>query len=332
RGDGWHAPSFRPDGGALVDSHSSVDMPTRRSWISCPADTRSFEIDAVELNLPGGLQPSQVLTIPAKDGYPLPAVIHPPLGDVPASGAPLLVEIYGGPQSASASNRWRETTRLYREWLNRRGVGVLVVDNRSSAARGSGDSWPIAGQFGAIELDDTLAAVNWLQNHRDWVDADRIAINGWSFGGYMVTYAMTHSDVFAAGIAGGSVTDWREYDAFYTERYMGLPQTNPDGYRAGGVLASANKLSGDLLLIHGEVDDNVHPTGTLRLADRLQRAGIPFDLMIYTSAAHGVRDPNQVWHLRQTIDRFLTRSLDLAEIASDSHSRGGGDSETRKTP
>ena len=120
---------------------------------------------------------------------------------------------------------------------------------------------------------------------------------------------MTHSDAFVAGIAGGSVTDWLEYDAFYTERYMGLPKENRDGYEATAPVHQAEQLQGRVLLIHGESDDNVHPSGTLRMAAALQRAGKDFRLMIYPGAAHGVHEPEQLWHMNQMTDRFLLEEL-----------------------
>jgi dipeptidyl-peptidase-4 len=162
--------------------------------------------------------------------------------------------------------------------------------------------------MGVQELADLLEAVEQVKQI-PWVDGNRLAIRGWSFGGYYTAYALSRSKAFVAGIAGGSVTDWRNYDAFYTERYMDTPQNNSSGYRETSVLEKASELHGRLLLIHGEVDDNVHPGNTLQLVAALQKAGKAFDLMIYPDAAHGVGEPNQVFHLHRLMVDFLVREL-----------------------
>ena len=125
----------------------------------------------------------------------------------------------------------------------------------------------------------------------------------------MTSYALTHSKRFAMGIAGGSVTDWANYDTIYTERFMKTPKNNPEGYAKTSVTKAAKDLSGELLLIHGAIDDNVHPQNTMQLVDALQRAGKKFELMLYPKARHGVGDPKQVKHLRQTMLDFIERTL-----------------------
>ncbi|MYF05513.1 MAG: prolyl oligopeptidase family serine peptidase, partial [Holophagales bacterium] len=143
-----------------------------------------------------------------------------------------------------------------------------------------------------------------------WVDADRIGIEGWSYGGFMTSYALTHSDSFAMGIAGGTVTDWRDYDTIYTERYMRTPQNNPDGYRESSPRFNAADLHGALLLIHGTMDDNVHMQNTLQMAWKLQKAGKPFEMMLYPKSRHGVTDPDLSLHLRETMARFILKTIE----------------------
>jgi dipeptidyl-peptidase 4 len=141
------------------------------------------------------------------------------------------------------------------------------------------------------------------------VDATRIGINGWSYGGFMTSYALTHSTSFAMGIAGGSVTDWRDYDSIYTERYMLMPQNNPDGYARTAPRAAAKDLHGQLFLIHGTMDDNVHMQNTMQFAYDLQKAGKPFELMLYPKSRHGVTDPQLVKHMRERMLEFTLRTL-----------------------
>jgi dipeptidyl-peptidase-4 len=262
----------------------------------------------------------KIFHIPTPDGIKLPAMLIRPKSASSDRPAAVVIEVYGGPQSPLVSSRWSGTKSLYRQLLARRGIATLVVDNRSSAGRGVADTWSIRGRVGEVEFQDLETAVKWLQS-REWVDSRRIAIRGWSFGGFLTLYAMTHSDAFAAGIAGGPVTDWREYDAFYTERYMGLPSENLEGYRSTSPVTQADKLQGRVLLIHGEADDNVHPSGTMRMAEALQKAGKDFQMMIYPGAAHHVRDRQQAWHMVQMTDRFLMH--ELAKDAENGGKNGG---------
>ena len=243
------------------------------------------------------------------------------------------METYGGPGAAVVTNRWSGNRALYRELMARRGIATLIVDNRSSAGRGIVDTWAIKGKVGEVECRDLLSAVDWLQS-QPWVDSERLAVRGWSFGGFLTLYAMTHSKAFRAGIAGGPVTDWREYDSFYTERYMGLPADNPKGYDDTAPARVADKMHGKVLLIHGEVDDNVHPSNTLRMAAALQKAGKDFDLMIYPGAAHAVHQPHQVWHLMKMTDRFLMRQLldDRSQLAESAELPRQSSAKTAKVP
>jgi dipeptidyl-peptidase 4 len=311
---GWHAVEVSPDGRWMTDTFSTLTSEPVKHLMGIDSDRRqllgpSSEAASVwkKLELP---EP-QWLEITTEDGVPLPAYLIAPHGvEISESGPrfPVLIETYGGPQAPSAVDRWNGREYLFRRMLAGQGIGVLVVDNRSSGGRGIADTWGIHKRVGVQELSDLLEVVDYLKS-TSWADTDRLAIRGWSFGGYYTAYAMTHSQAFAAGVAGGSVTDWRNYDAFYTERYMDTPQNNEAGYRETSVLEKASNLHGRLLLIHGEVDDNVHPGNTLQLVAALQEAGKQFDLMFYPGAAHGVRDAEQVFHMRKMIYEFLMRTL-----------------------
>ena len=225
-----------------------------------------------------------------------------------AGGAfPYVIETYGGPQNPSAVDRWKGRTRLVYERRARDGIGTLVIDPRSSTPRGPDAAWPTAGRLGEAAANEIAAAAE-AWGKRDHVAANALGINGWSFGGRMVIDVMTRADL-AAGIAGGSVPDWRMYDAFYTERYMGTPQQNPDGYDATDVTRRASSLRGRLRMVHGEVDDNVHPASTMRMAGALQTADQSFELMVYPGAAHGVGDPKRRWHLRRESEAFWRKWL-----------------------
>lgn len=301
---GWHTMQASPDGRWFVDRFSTEAKPPQL-WVRSALNDEPFQLAESLSQLPGQMIAPEVFHIRTEDGKRLPAMLIRPPGDVPV---PVLIEIYGGPQAPVVTRRWGGTKALYRELLARRGIATLLVDNRASGGGGLVETWPIRGRVGEVEFRDVMEAVDWLKE-QPWADGDRLAIRGWSFGGFLTLYAMTHSDAFAAGIAGGSVTDWGEYDAFYTERYMGLPSENSEGYEATAPVRFADQLEGEVLLIHGEADDNVHPSGTMRMASALQKAGKPFQLMIYPGSAHAIRNLQQAWHLAQMTDRFLLREL-----------------------
>jgi dipeptidyl-peptidase-4 len=197
---------------------------------------------------------------------------------------------------------------MYHQLLAQHGVIVWVLDNRSAGGKGAEAQWPIYGKLGELELRDLEDGITWLKE-QPYVDPSRIALHGWSYGGFMTAYALTHSTSWAAGIAGAPVTDWRNYDTVYTERYMKIPRNNPDGYRDTAPRFAAGSLHGTLLLIHGGVDDNVHKQNSDQLAYELQRLGKPFEMMVYPRQRHGFTDPRLNRHLRQLMFDFIMRTV-----------------------
>lgn len=324
-----HFASISPDGKWMIDRASSLVTPTS-TWLKPIAEPSSASPDdAVQGNVVQGPvaqtpvaqkihqqtismhQPPVEASwhlIEVDENVKVPAYLFRPQGSDDGETFPVLVEVYGGPMTPSVRDAWSGGSYLFHQMLAQNGIGVMVVDNRSSGAWGLVDCWPIHRKMGEYEALDTIAAAKWLGT-QDWVDAKRIALRGWSFGGYLTLQAMTHSDVFAAGIAGGSVADWRGYDAVYTERYMGLPSQNTAGYDATSPTKAAEGLKGHLLLIHGELDDNVHLENALRFARAAQRHAKGFDMMIYPGAMHGVSSSDQNYHLVKMSYDFLMREL-----------------------
>ncbi len=252
--------------------------------------------------------PPELLRVPARDGVELEAMMIRPPGFDPEAVYPAWVHVYGGPHAPQVRNGWLGARGMWFQYLAAKGIVVFVVDNRIASGKGVESTWPVHGNFGEQELADLVDAVDWL-GARDFVDRARIGVDGWSFGGYMTLVALTRSDRFRAGIAGGSVVDWRDYDSIYTERYMSTPDENPAGYRKSSVRESAADLTGDLLLIHGTMDDNVHMQNTIQFTHDLQKAGKPFELMLYPRSRHGVRDDDLVLHLRQTMAAFILKTI-----------------------
>ncbi len=285
---------------------------------SPPRMTLRDASDGSELRFLGGgevpalgqfdISPPELLQVEARDGVALEAMLIRPHGFEVGREYPAWVHVYGGPHAPQVRNRWGGARGMWFQFLAQQGIVVFVVDNRIASGKGVRSTWPVYGNFGDQELNDLVDAVDWL-GAQDFVDAARIGVDGWSFGGYMTLTALTKSDRFAAGIAGGSVVDWRDYDSVYTERYMSTPDENPAGYEKSSVRPYADQLHGELLMIHGTMDDNVHMQNTLQFTHDLQKAGKPFSLMLYPSQRHGVRDPAQTLHLRRTMSDFILRTM-----------------------
>lgn len=235
------------------------------------------------------------------------SVVKPP--DFREDGRyPILVHVYGGPHAPIVRDQWTGFRSLFNSELARRGILVLAVDPQSASGKSERSAWTMFRRAGETELRDIETAIDNLVE-RGWADPERVGITGWSYGGFMASYSLTHSKRFKVGIAGASVTDWRNYDSIYTERYMGTPQDNADGYESSSVVKAAGDLHGKLLLVHGTMDENVHLSNTLQLVHALQKAGKDFDLMLYPENRHGVSQKQQREHLHRLMSRFILENL-----------------------
>jgi dipeptidyl-peptidase 4 len=307
--EGFHAVQFSHDFQFFVDTvsqvHQTPAMHVRRTGGNFQHsivprqddDLRYFELAKPEFH-----------RVRARDGTLLEGMLIRPAQWDPRRKYPVLCYVYGGPQAPTVRDRWSGTNYLWHQLLAQRGFCVWLCDNRAASQRGVRSAWPIHGRLGEVELQDVEDGIAWL-GQQPWCDGDRLGMWGWSYGGYLTSYAMTHSRLFRAGIAGAPVTDWHNYDAVYTERLMRMPQNNPEGYRSSSAVLAAGQLHGRILLIHGDADDNVHLGNSLQLAHALQKEGKPFDMMIYPRSLHGVTQPQQLLHLRQMMTDFLERHL-----------------------
>ena len=212
-------------------------------------------------------------------------LITPPEID-PRKVYPVWFMTYGGPHMPTVSDGYANGRTMERG-LAADGFVVFRMDPRSASTKGVKPTWTAYKHLGVQEMKDVEDAINWLKKE-PYVDGTRIGMSGHSYGGYLTAYCMTHTDLFAAGIAGHPVTDWRDYDSIYTERYMLTPQENPEGYNASSVVRAAENLHGRLLILHGLMDDNVSIRNTVRLVDALQRADKDFEMMIYPPSRHGI--------------------------------------------
>ena len=294
----------------FIDTASDIATPPTHSLRDANGNlVRRFNVDSndqleyLKINRP------EFLTVNSHNDQPLDAMLIKPPGFDPSKKYPVLIHIYAGPQAPRVRNSFGGVGYLWHQMLAQNGYVIWMCDNQSASYRSVKNAWPIHRNMAANELRDIETGVDWLRQ-QNWVDQDRIGIWGWSYGGYMTAFALTHSKSFKMGISGAPVTDWKNYDSVYTERYMGRPQTNPEGYESSSVLYnSAKNLHGRLLLIHGTIDDNVHLNNTLQFVKELQDEGKQFELMLYPNNRHAVRDPLQSQHLRKLMTEFVIKNL-----------------------
>jgi len=310
REDGWHSTWVAPGGGAFVDSATTASSPAAITV----RDRRGDLLDTLEPGMAATLSAYrrgrvEYRSVPAPDGATLPASITLPPDFDPGRKYPVLIYVYGGPHAQVVTKNWGGPRGLWHQMMAARGVIVWSLDNRGSAGRGHAWETPLHRDMGRQELADQLLGVKYLKG-LPYVDASRIGIWGWSYGGYMTLYALASApDVFAAGAAVAPVVDWHDYDTIYTERYMDRPADNREGYIASAPLQKASQIKAPLLLVHGSADDNVHVQNSVQLLDSLVKAGAPVEFMLYPRKNHGITGKEARTHLYERITRFFTQHL-----------------------
>jgi dipeptidyl-peptidase-4 len=227
---------------------------------------------------------------------------------VPSKKYPLIVYVYGGPHAQVVSERFGGTNFLFHSLLVQDGFLVASIDNRGSYGRGKEFEGEIYKEFGKKELEDQLKYLEYLKK-LNFIDEEKIGIWGWSYGGFMVLYALTHTDIFKAGFAVAPVTDWNFYDTIYTERYLGLPEENKEGYFNSSPINFVKNLKGKLYLVHGTGDDNVHFQNSTNFINELIKENISFNLMVYPERNHSIRDEKARVHLFKEILNFFKKEL-----------------------
>ena len=294
--------SFSPDGKYFVASLSNMTTPTRIAVFPASgkkvqqanvvADMQGPDYDASKYALP------ELVSITTEDGFKLPGMIVYPKGFDPSKKYPVHVDIYGGPNTPQVRDRW-VTPNASNQWYSENGIIQITVDPRAAGHNGRAGLDMIYRQLTVWEVKDFCAWASWLQS-LPYVQADKIGVEGFSFGGTMTSMLLMQApDKFHYGIAGGGVYDWALYDSHYTERYMDTPQNNPEGYAVSKVMNYVDGYPTEystgrsgiepvmLKLTHGTGDDNVHHQNTLQLLDAMHKAGKKFDFMIYPDGMHG---------------------------------------------
>ena len=304
---GSHSATVAPGGEYFIDSWSSHDTPPRvdlrrgdGELVRTLAEAKPKGLGTVALG------EFQWVEVPTRDGGTLYGYLILPPGldaENPDRKVPVWVMTYGGPHTSVVSDDWGRG-RGWEQLLATNGIAVLKVDPRAASARGWAPAWAVHGRLGAQETEDMADAAAWLAS-QPWCDGDNIGLSGHSYGGYLTARTLTHTDEYSAGIAGGSVTAFANYDTIYTERLMDTPAANPDGYALTDLSKKAGDLSGRLLLIHGAMDDNVHVQNVMQFVEALQRADRDFDLMLYPTSRHGIYSK----HYRRLMWEFIRETM-----------------------
>jgi dipeptidyl-peptidase-4 len=256
------------------------------------------------------LQPPELVTLQNRAGVTLHGAIYRPPASFGEGPYPTIVSVYGGPHAQFVFNSWdRMTVDMRAQYLCSLGFLVFKLDNRGSARRGLGFESAIKHNMGCVEVKDQVDGVNWLIA-QGLADPNRVGIYGWSYGGYMAAMCLAQApDTFQVAVAGAPVTHHDGYDTYYTERYMGTPQSNPQGYAEGSVMHHVEKIRGKLLLIHGLIDENVHFRHTARLINALINARKPYDLLLFPDERHTPRKPADRIYMEERIRDYFVQHL-----------------------
>jgi dipeptidyl-peptidase 4 len=306
-GAGTHSISAGATPSYYLDSYSSLTtLPRAVLYKSDGTEVRTYrradDKDAKEYEI----LPTEIVKVSAVDGTPLYARLIKPAGFQPGKVYPAIVMVYGGPGIQEVRDTWQGLSPD--QVAAHKGFVIWQLDNRGSAGRGHKFESVLFRNMGANELEDQKRGIEHLIS-LGFVDRQRIGLFGWSYGGFMTLYTVTHSPgLIKAAIAGAPVTNWRNYDSIYTDRYMGLPTENEEAYRLSSPQTKAGELQSKLLIIHNIEDDNVHFANTMQMADVLEKAGKQFSMLVYPQKTHGVTGPARR-HLLEEITSFFEANL-----------------------
>ena len=310
--NGTNSADFSKSFQYFINTHSSAEQPntyTLRDFNGKTLRELQNNNSALKKLQSDGFVTKEFFQIPNKNGDQMNAWMIKPKDFSPNKKYPVLMYQYSGPGSQQVSNAWDGRNTIWFNLLAQKGYIVLCVDGRGTGYRGTKYKKATYKNLGKYEIEDQIAAAQWMGS-QNYVDAGRIGIFGWSFGGYMASLAMTKgADVFKVGIAVAPVTTWRYYDTIYTERYLQTPQENPQGYDENSPINFAGLMKGKYLLIHGTADDNVHYQNAVEMAEALIQKNKEFEFMTYPDKNHGIYGGNTRLHLHQKMTDFILNNL-----------------------
>jgi dipeptidyl-peptidase-4 len=305
--------NLSPNGSYFITTYNNVAAPNKMTLVSNKGkiikelgSAKGEDFDNYNL------AKTELIRVKSDDGlYDLPMKVTWPINMDKNKKYPVLISIYGGPNAGTVMDTWGLSGT--QQWYAKEGLIQVSMDHRASGHFGKEGVNYFYHNLGYWEMKDYSTMVKWLIANGN-ADASKICITGFSYGGYMTCYALTYgSDVFTHGMAGGSVTDWNFYDSHYTERYMGTPANNPEGYKTSSVLNYVDKYKGVLQIVHGVIDDNVHMQNSLRLIDKLEDAKKDFEFMIYPGGRHGWGG-NKGLHFQNLKTKFIYKYLLEKEV------------------
>ncbi|BDS10219.1 S9 family peptidase [Aureispira anguillae] len=306
--DGIHRFSLSSSKKYVVDNYSDIKTPHISRIIDLKEKTKNTLHIAKNPYEGYKIAKPELLTLKAKDGTPLQARMIKPADFDPTKKYPVIVYVYGGPHAQMVKNSWLASASLWMYHAANKGYLVFTLDNRGSANRGLEFENVIHRQLSKNEMEDQMVGVDYLKT-LPYADTDKMAVHGWSYGGFMTTSLMLkYPDVFKVGVAGGPVTDWNYYEVMYGERYMDKPEENPEGYKETQLKNYVKNLKGDLLLIHGTVDDVVVMQHNLALVQAFVDNGILMDFFPYPMHPHNVRGKDRI-HLMNKVLTYIDEKL-----------------------
>jgi dipeptidyl-peptidase 4 len=301
---GTHSTVINEEGNLIFDQYSSSTVPNIAQILNRKGKQVKLLLQGQNKFNDLVLGTSELKTIKANDGTELYTRLIKPSNFDPTKKYPVLVYVYGGPHAQLITNSWLEGASLWMYWMAEQGYLVFTLDNRGSAHRGFEFESAIHRQLGTVEIEDQLKGVEYLKG-LPYVDDKRLAVHGWSFGGFMTSSLMLRQPgVFTTGVAGGPVTDWKFYEAMYGERYMDTPEQNVEGYELASLLNKTQNLEGKLLLIHGSIDDVVVMQHSHALIKSFVDKGKQVDFFVYPMHKHNVGGKDRV-HLMEKVLRYV---------------------------
>ena len=301
---GTHSIIVRSDGKMFFDEYSNHTTPSKSLLASTTGKKSTVLLESKNKLADYTIGTTEISSIKGNDGTTLYTRMIKPSNFDPTKKYPVLVYVYGGPHAQMITNSWLDGANLWMHWMAEKGYIVFTLDNRGSGERGFAFESGIHRQCGTIEMEDQIAGTNYLKS-LPYVDGNRLAVHGWSYGGFMTTSLMLrNAGVFQVGVAGGPVTDWKYYEVMYGERYMDTPLENPKGYEEASLMTHAKNLKGDLLLIHGTVDDVVVLQHNYALVKKFVDLGIQMDFFPYPMHPHNVSGKDRV-HLMTKVLNYV---------------------------
>lgn len=308
REEGYHLATLSPDGERFFDEWSSLQVANKISIMAANGKMVRPLLESENPLSERSIGKTEINTLKAKDGTDLWYRLITPPNIEKNKTYPVLVYVYNGPHVQLVTERWLGGAPLWMHSLAAEGYVVFTIDGRGSANRGRDFEQAIFRQLGEVEMSDQLDGVAFLKT-LPFVDSTRMAVHGWSYGGFMTTSLMLRQPgVFQVGVAGGPVIDWSMYEVMYTERYMDTPETNPKGFERSKLTNYVDQLEGDLLMIHGTDDDVVLMQHNMKFLDACIKKGVLLDFFVYPGHPHNVRGRDRV-HLMKTVLNYITERL-----------------------